>query len=300
MQDFFDLLDEITKQIAIELQAELTSGNTLRSLSKTTNFQAWANNVKGLRYSLRYTEEDAFKAREYFEKAIKLDPDFAGAIAALAANYWQVYSLGWSKSPLEDLGRCEELLKRAKDIDENLSYAYAISSLAALIKMDHKKALEEAKKAIALGPNDPMNYHIFAVAKYFTGSFQEAVALCEKVKRLSPYRLTHQLMSAGWSYRMIGKYEKAIEIFMDLLDRAKRGEFNILMAHNYLACTYAMQGNIPKARFHAAEVLKINPNHSLEFNRAVNWFENPKHLEPILDALRKAGIPDTAPQNGSL
>jgi len=48
-----------------------------------------------------------------------------------------------------------------------------------------------------------------------------------------------------------------------------------------------------KARFHAAELLKINPNHSLEFNRKAYFFKNPKHLEPIIDLLRKAGIPDT-------
>jgi adenylate cyclase len=47
MQDFFDLLDEISKQIAIELQVELTSGDLIRSLSKTRNFKAWTNNIKG-------------------------------------------------------------------------------------------------------------------------------------------------------------------------------------------------------------------------------------------------------------
>jgi adenylate cyclase len=66
MQDFFDLLDDISKQIAIELQVELTSGDTLRSISKTRNFKAWANNVKGLRYYFKVTEENNMQARKYF------------------------------------------------------------------------------------------------------------------------------------------------------------------------------------------------------------------------------------------
>jgi len=53
-------------------------------------------------------------------------------------------------------------------------------------------------------------------------------------------------------------------------------------------------------RAHAAEMLKISSNHSLEYNRRVNWFKNPKHLGPILDALRAAGIPDISPTKGSL
>ena len=111
MADFFALLDEVSKQIAIELQAELTSGNTVRSISKTTNFKAWTNNVKGLRFFTKNTEESNMQARKYFENAIKLDPNFAGAIAGLAVTYFSAVAWGWSKSPLEDFKRSEELIQ---------------------------------------------------------------------------------------------------------------------------------------------------------------------------------------------
>jgi adenylate cyclase len=296
MQDFFNLLDEISKQIAIELQAELTTGNMVRSISKTNNFKAWGNNLKGLRYFIRLTEENNMKAREYFESAIKLDPDFAGAIAGLSYNYAAAWVLGFSKSPPEDFKRSEELIQQAKQLDENLSYVYAVSSQVCLYKMDHKKSLDEAKRAITLGPNDPFNYAVLAWVEYYSGNFQEAVSLCEKAERLTPYRTTTLLLIMGWSYRMVGKYEEAFAIFNDVLDRAQKGEFNILMAHQYLAGTYAMMGNMSKARLHAAEVLKINPNHSLEWSRQSTFYKNPEHLEIVLDALRKAGIPDAPPK----
>jgi adenylate cyclase len=300
MQDFFDLLDDISKQIAIELQVELTSGDTLRSISKTRSFKAWANNVKGLKYFFRITEEYNMQARKYFEIAIKLDPDFAGAIAMLVYIYLMSVVWGWSKSPLEDFKRCEELTQKAKELDENLSIVYAAAALLRLFKLDHKKSIEESKRAITLGPNDPWNYCVLAYAKYFNGDFQEAVSLCEKIERLSPYRPSVYLMVTGLSYRGVGKYDEAVAIFNDLLDRAQKGEFNPLLAHQYLTPTYAMQGNMPKARFHAAELLKIKPNFSLENYRTTTFFKNPKHLEPILDALRKAGIPDTSPEKSLL
>jgi len=300
MKDFFDLLDEISMKIAIELQTELTSGNLVRSISKTKNFKAWGNNVKGLKFLLRYTEENNIKARECFQSAIKLDPDFAGATAMLSFNYLLTSIYFSSKSPLEDFKRCQDLIKQAKELDENLSTVYAVSSQICLYKMNHKKALEEAKRAITLGSNDPSSYILSAHIKYFAGNFEEAVSMCEKAERLAPYRTTLDLTVAGLCYRMVGKYKEAIAIFDDLFDRAQKAEYNILAAHIHLACTYAMQGIISKARAHAAEVLKINPNHSLDYNRRVNWFKNPKHLEPILDALRKAGIPDTTPEKSLL
>ena len=141
-----------------------------------------------------------------------------------------------------------------------------------------------------------MNYIALAYTKYNTGSFKEAVSLCEKAERICPYRPTSYLVVTGLSYQGVGKYEEAIAIFIDLLDRAQKGEFNILLAQHYLTVTYAMQGNMSKARFHAAELLKINPNYSLEFARRTAPFKNPKHLDAFLDAMRKAGIPDTPPK----
>ena len=157
--------------------------------------------------------------------------------------------------------------------------------------------IEEAKKAITLGPNDPWNYSALAFTKYYNGNFQEAVSLCEKIERLSPYRPSFYLMATGVAYRGVGKYDEAIAISNDLLDRAKKEEFNIYIAHQYFTLTYAMQGNMAKARYHAAELLKVNPNYSVEYYRTTTFHKNPKHLEPCIDALRKAGIPDTPPKS---
>ena len=107
-------------------------------------------------------------------------------------------------------------------------------------------------------------------------------------------------MVTGLSYRGVGKYDEAVAIFNDLLDRAQKGEYNPLLAHQYLTPTYAMQGNMSKARFHAAELLKINPNYSIDNYRTATFFKNPEHLEAIVDALRKVGIPEAPPEKDSL
>ena len=95
---------------------------------------------------------------------------------------------------------------------------------------------------------------------------------------------------------MTGHYEEATVVFKELLERAQKGEFILLWAHNYLASIYAMKGDLQKARFHASEVLKLDPNFSLDSNRQTTFFKNPAHQEPILESLGKAGIPEHPPK----
>ena len=74
--------------------------------------------------------------------------------------------------------------------------------------------------------------------------------------------------------------------------RARRGEFPLFLPHSFLAITYSMMGQDEKARFHLAETIKLNPGFSLNLVRKINFYKDPNQLEVLLDALRKAGLPD--------
>ena len=93
---------------------------------------------------------------------------------------------------------------------------------------------------------------------------------------------------------MTGRYEEALTVYNQLLDRSRKGEFPILSAHLCLAETYAAFGKEEEARNHADEVLRINPRFSLkEINKILSFrYKDPAHLERRLNALRKAGIPE--------
>jgi len=53
---------------------------------------------------------------------------------------------------------------------------------------------------------------------------------------------------------------------------------------------YIGLGQNQKARSHAEEVLKINPNFSLADLRKSMFYKDPVHLERRIEALRKAGL----------
>jgi len=51
-------------------------------------------------------------------------------------------------------------------------------------------------------------------------------------------------------------------------------------------------GRTKEARDEWAEVLRINPDYSLEHRRRVLPFKNPDDFDKIMNGLRKAGVPE--------
>ena len=85
---------------------------------------------------------------------------------------------------------------------------------------------------------------------------------------------------------MTGRYEEAIAAFKKALTRNP----NLLPAHVNLAVIYSELGREEEARAEVAEVLRINPNFSLEVLRQRLPYKDPADLERYLAALRKAGL----------
>ena len=92
---------------------------------------------------------------------------------------------------------------------------------------------------------------------------------------------------------MARRYEDAIVTLDQLLERAEKGEYSPHGAHMYLAQVYIEIGQEEKARSHAEMVLQNNPNFSIENLIKTRYFyRDPIHAERIMQALRKAGLPD--------
>jgi tetratricopeptide (TPR) repeat protein len=126
------------------------------------------------------------------------------------------------------------------------------------------------------------------------GRFDEAIELVENAMRLHPYYPAYYLQWIGAAYRMTGRYEEALSVYKQLLDRSMKGEYHGLSSNLFLADLYAELGRDEEARKHADEVLRISPRFSLkEINKISTFkYKHTAHLERRLKALRKAGIPD--------
>ena len=114
LQDLFALQDEIVQKIVTTLKLQLTlqeQGYVVRK--HTDNLEAYDAFLRGLEYHYRFTKEANAQARQLFEKAIALDPQYAEAYAWLGWTYWLEWVFRWSADP-QTLERALALAQQAR------------------------------------------------------------------------------------------------------------------------------------------------------------------------------------------
>ena len=78
MTDVFAIQDEIGQAISEALKVRLAPR------AQTVNIEAYQNYLKGKYYRVRFTPESLAKAKECFEQALAIDPNYAPAYSGLA------------------------------------------------------------------------------------------------------------------------------------------------------------------------------------------------------------------------
>jgi adenylate cyclase len=208
----------------------------------------------------------------------------------LAWTHWIDASYGFSQSRAESFNKGLELAQKALELDDTNPDVHALLGGVHLFQMQHERAIAEGRKAIALRPNDACNLALLAQTLSYAGRFEEAIDLTKRAMRLNPYYPEWYLGILAQSYRIAERYEDAIATYEEFLERSREAGGSTLLGHLGLASAYMRVGNGHEARGHAAEVLKIDPDFSLEWVRKATFFKDQALLEEDLDALRKAGL----------
>jgi len=147
------------------------------------------------------------------------------------------------------------------------------------------------KRTVSLLPDFALPYlrfsifviSLFLVARLLNGCTLEAAAQALRLKCLVA---DCHLDSVGAAYAVAGRYEEALAPLQRYLSHHP----NMLHIHLMLAVVYSELGQAAEARAEAAEVLRLNPQFSLEVHRQRMPIKDPAMLERQLVALRKAGL----------
>src|SRR5262249_47676898 len=154
----FALQDEIVQKIVTTLKLQLTlqeQGFIVRK--HTDNLEAYDAYLRGVEYRWRFTKEDNVQARQMFEKAVALDPQYAEAYVWLGATYSLEWGFRWSADP-QSLEHALALAHQALTLDDSLPGAHSLLSRVYAYKQQHDQAIAEGERAIALDPNKADSY----------------------------------------------------------------------------------------------------------------------------------------------
>ena len=286
LKDVFALQDEIVQKIVTTLKLQLSLWEQGSLVRKTTdNLEAYDYYLRGLEYSFRFTKEASTQAKQMYEKAIELDPRYAQAYASLSMSYFMDWNLQWNQTP-QTFARATELAQQSITLDDSLPSSHWVLGWLYLWKKQHDRAIAEAERAIVLDPNFANGYIQLGDIWNFAGQPEKAIELIEKAMRLNPHSPGVYFNNLGAAYLMARRYDEAIDALKKCLAHAP----NYLYAHMNLATAYSELGREEEARSEAAEVLRINPQFSLEALRQTAPVKDPAVLERVFTALRKAGL----------
>jgi len=286
LQDIFALQDEISHKIVFALRVKLTEEEQERFRhSPTDNLEAYDAFLRGGEYYSRATQEANAQARQLFEQAIALDPQYSAAYALLGLTHWLEWMYQWSQNP-QTLEQAFDLAQKAVDLDDSLPLAHMLLGRACLAKKQLERALAETERAIALDPNDADGHAHLAALLNFAGRPKEAIGSLEKAMRLNPHYPYWYLYHLGVAYTFTRRIEEATAAFKRVLAHNP----NFLPAHTFLAAIYSALGREQEAQAEAAAVLRISPNFSLEVQRQMLPVTDQAGAELFFDLLRKAGL----------
>jgi len=243
--DMFSVEDSISQKVATALAVNL-SGDEQKQLLRpfTGNSDAYQLYMKGRFFWNRRTVDGVKKSIDYFEQAIRADPNYALAYAGLADSYTLAGSYGYSiLPPMEAMPKAEEAAKKALAIDDSLAEAHAsLGYLKFIYDWDWPGAEEEFKRSIALNPLYDTAHHWYSHELAALGRMGEALVEARRALQISPSD-TVMNEHMGWTYLMARDYDHAIQSAR----RAIEMEPDFLLAHRVLGLAYQYRGQHEEA-----------------------------------------------------
>ena len=283
--DLFVLQDKITTQVAGVLAIRVTEVERRRVLAKPGAKLASYDYVLRARPALqRPTRAELVQARSLLRRAIEIDPNDAGAYAALAETYFTATSMGWAESPSEAVGRAEDMANKALALDESDVRAHVILGRIHIFHQRYEQARVEMDRAIALNPN---NAHALAGRgniRMWLGETDAAIADLELARRIDPELIAMDRFALSLAYYLKGRYDAAIEQAALNLQRTEGANFSRVV----LAAAYAKQNNDGEVARVVAAIRRLDP--TFDAREFGSKFLKPEDLAHVRDGLRKAGL----------
>jgi adenylate cyclase len=288
LTDIFAVQDDVTQQIVGALEVNLTEGERQRLAPEhTVNMEAYDCFLRGRELWHRLTKETNIGARDLLQRSVELDPKFASAHAFLALTHALDYLNGWSPSPPRSREQAEEVAMRAVALDDRDPWAHwALGIVNLYMRRHHDGAISEAQRAIVLNPNFAEGHVVVGEALCYSARADEALEYFDRAKVLNPYFPDVLLHFQAVAAFHLGRYEEAVGLLKQRLARNPATD----VSRALLAASCGHLGRFDEARAAWQEVLRVNPDFSLEYRRKVLPYKNPEDFELMVDGLRKAGL----------
>jgi hypothetical protein len=242
VKDVLALQDEVARDIADEIRLKLAPDVLTRMASgHALDPEAHDAYLRGRFFWNKRTEEDLNKAKEYFERAIAIDPQYAPAYSGLADTYFYLGYAWGHVPPLVAMPLAKAAALKALQLDENSAEGHtSLGIVKAMYDWDFTGAEGEYKRAITLNSNYATAHHVYSVLLGALGRRDEAIAEIRKAVEIDPLSIPVRNMLASQLEMSDRCDEAAAEVrrTLELIPNAT----HLAMLHTGLASCYQTKG----------------------------------------------------------
>jgi TolB-like protein len=295
LTDLFDMQDEIVSRLAGALNAELVTAEARRA-EQAPNPDSMDLYFQGLAWLNKGMSPDSLaRARSFFERALTADPDNIDALIGSGRVDGLEGTFLFVSDHMAAFAASEATLTKALCAVPDHAPAHLYLGLVDILTKRATQGIAECERALELDRNLAHAHATIGLGKIFIGRAEETEAHIVEALRLSPRdTMAYTWMTyAGLATLRLGSYEQAVASFR----RATEVNRKYPTIYFNFAAALTQLGRLDEAHSAVKAGLALNPGFSLS-RAGVFWAamsDDPTYLAqvgPILEAMRKAGVPE--------
>ncbi|HYG63533.1 MAG TPA: winged helix-turn-helix domain-containing protein [Thermoanaerobaculia bacterium] len=207
-RDVLDVQAEVGAEVVRALQLELLP-ESARQPRTPPDPRAWDDYLRGRYLAHRGDHESLRRSLDPYERAVRREPAFAEAHAAMADALHRLVMSG-GLSPRQGYPRAEAAARRAVALDSGLAEAHAV--LGAILfwyRWDWPAAERELRRALELNPSLPEARHDYGFFLIARGRADEGLDQVDRARDLDPLSARANV-DVGWAAIGARRYDEAV------------------------------------------------------------------------------------------
>ena len=293
VEDIFAVQDEVVRTITATLIGRVErAGYEVAKRKPPGSVKAYDCVVHGLSYFYKWTPADNEKARELFDQAIEIDPEYAPAYAWLAEAHFREGLNAWSASHERSFATLFDYASKSVALDDNDSRTHASLGIAYLFRSEHDFARYHFEHALSLNPSDTRALVHLARCQALAGDPEKGVESLKEASRFNP--LANYNWYAGQVFYIAHQYQQALDALTSLSSP------NALV-HAFTGATHAQLGHLEEAQQSASLFITMaeslieasgapRPESWVEFVTVRYPFKQAEDAEHLASGLRLSGV----------
>jgi serine/threonine protein kinase/tetratricopeptide (TPR) repeat protein len=290
LEDVFAIQDDISQAIVKALRVILSEGEKkqIEKARAVVNVEAYDFYLRGRQYFHQLRRKSLEYARQMFNRAIEIDPDYARAYAGVADSCSMLYMYFDARE--FNIRQADIASQKALDLEPELAEAHLARGIAVALSKRFDEAEKEFEQAMRLDPKLFEAPYFFGRTRTAQGRFTDAVKLFERASALRPedFQATAFLAQSYTSMGMKAEAESATRRAARQIQQRLDMNPDDARACNLGAGIHATLGDSKKALEYAERSLAIDPEDPMLLYNVACTYSNLGKIDDALSCLERA------------